>query len=237
MSCTWAEHDGAYVLGSLPPGERHAYEAHLPGCAACTDAVRELAGLPGLLARVDADLLLDEGLPPVPDVLPALQRRARLQARRRVVLTSLAAAAAAAVLGGSVVASGILGGGGAGVAAPPSTTATTAPAGQAMTRVDTDAVSAELALVPVAWGTRLDLTCSYEVPATVGHRPYDEEGPAYALVVQTRTGRTEQVATWHALPGRTMRLTGATATARADIGEVQVRSAAGRVVLRLPVAG
>ena len=45
----------------------------------------------------------------------------------------------------------------------------------------------------------------------------------------------EQVATWKALPGRTMRLTGATATGRTDITTVEVRTADGRVVLTLPV--
>jgi Putative zinc-finger len=45
---------GAYVLGALPPAERAAYERHLPGCPTCRDEVAELAGLPGLLGRLDA---------------------------------------------------------------------------------------------------------------------------------------------------------------------------------------
>ena len=57
MTCQFAHLDGAYVLGSLAPAERLEFEAHLPGCAECSRGVRELAGLPGLLAQVDvADL-------------------------------------------------------------------------------------------------------------------------------------------------------------------------------------
>ena len=62
-----------------------------------------------------------------------------------------------------------------------------------------------------------------------------EAASAYALVVRTRAGGVEQVATWKALPGRTMRLTGATATGRTDITTVEVRTADGRVVLTLAV--
>ena len=36
MTCMFAHHDGAYVLGALSPAERRAFEDHLPGCAACT---------------------------------------------------------------------------------------------------------------------------------------------------------------------------------------------------------
>ena len=51
MSCEFAHHDGAYVLGSLSPADRSAFERHLAGCADCALGVRELAGLPGLLAQ------------------------------------------------------------------------------------------------------------------------------------------------------------------------------------------
>ena len=72
-------------------------------------------------------------------------------------------------------------------------------------------VRATLALEPVAWGTRLDLTCTYEPRAD------EYELPAvvtYVLVVRTRDGRTEQVGTWRSIGGRTMRLTAATSARR-----------------------
>ncbi|WP_174551031.1 anti-sigma factor family protein, partial [Nocardia farcinica] len=49
---TW---DAAYVLGALGSAERREYEEHLAGCPVCRAAVTELAGLPGMLALVDAD--------------------------------------------------------------------------------------------------------------------------------------------------------------------------------------
>jgi hypothetical protein len=53
--------------------------------------------------------------------------------------------------------------------------------------------------------------------------------------VHTRNGASEQVATWRALPGRTMRLTAATAAGRSDLAWVEVRTADGRPVLKLTV--
>lgn len=47
----FAIYDAAYVLGALAPQERQAFEEHLQECPRCTEAVRELAALPGLLAR------------------------------------------------------------------------------------------------------------------------------------------------------------------------------------------
>ena len=94
---------------------------------------------------------------------------------------------------------------------------------------------AAVALTGVAWGTKLDLTCTYAA-ASGGDGSYDgEEAGAYGLFVRTRAGGVEQVATWKALPGRTMRLSGATATGRTDITGVEVRTSDGRVVLTLPV--
>ena len=59
MSCELADRDGAYVLGSLSPTERKEFEQHLAGCKECARNVRQLAGLPGLLARVDRAVLED----------------------------------------------------------------------------------------------------------------------------------------------------------------------------------
>ena len=98
MSCAFEHDDGAYVLGALSPADRRAFEAHLSSCDRCQRSVRELAGLPGLLSRVDADVLespgLDDDVPA--GLLPALLRDVRRQRRRRTWLTVGAAAAAAA---------------------------------------------------------------------------------------------------------------------------------------------
>ncbi len=55
----------------------------------------------------------------------------------------------------------------------------------------------------------------------------------YGLFVVNRDGSAEQVGTWSALDGRTMRLTAATAARRADIASVEVRTTDGRPVLKL----
>ena len=74
MTCELADRDGSYVLGALSTTERRAFERHLEGCAECARSVRELAGLPGLLARVDPAVLEDpDEVEPVPEtLLPAL---------------------------------------------------------------------------------------------------------------------------------------------------------------------
>lgn len=240
MTCRFAHLDGAYVLGSLAPAERLDFEAHLPGCAECSRGVRELAGLPGLLSHVDvADLEVptpDAPLPPT--LLPALVREARGQQRRRSVLTAAVAAAVAAVFVSALAVGGAFDRSSTTTAgASPSASATRAgPAGKAMVPVGTGPVTAAVALTGVAWGTKLDLTCSYAKGGSGDDGRYTSPtASAYALVVHTREGGVEQVATWKGLPGRTMRLTGATATGRTDITSVDVRTSDGRVVLTLPV--
>jgi hypothetical protein len=44
--------DGAYLLGSLPLNERHAYERHLGVCTFCRAGILRLSGLVGLLRLV-----------------------------------------------------------------------------------------------------------------------------------------------------------------------------------------
>jgi hypothetical protein len=229
VTCDRSQLDAAYVLGALSPEERLEFERHLPGCPACSRAVGALAGLPGLLAQVSPEVL--DSAPvnePVPDtLLPALVGQVRRERARRRWLTGAAAAAVVLALGaGSVVVQGLDEEG------PPSTspTPTATPSGRTMTQVGQDSVLAEVALTSVAWGTRLDLTCSYA--------EHDEEyggdvGSTYALVVRSVDGDVEQVATWRGLPGRTMTLTGATSLRREDISAVQVRARDGHAVLEL----
>lgn len=242
MSCSLGHLDGAYVLGALSPAERRTFEQHLDGCSTCTRAVGGLAGLPGLLARVDPEALeaLVPGVPggspgtddvpvtaPPDTLLPALVRDVRRTQRRRTLMTAGLAAAAAVLVAGSAlgvgVATGVVGGPTATTAGPPSVVA---PAGTPMVPLGYAPMQARVAFAPVAWGTRLDLACSYAAAS-------DGRPATYVLVVRTRDGRTEQVATWRGLPGRTMRLSAATAARAADISSVEVRTSDGRAVLEL----
>ena len=233
MSCAFEHDDGAYVLGALSPADRRAFEAHLSTCDRCQRSVRELAGLPGLLSRVDAEVLespdLDEDVPA--GLLPALLRDVRRERRRRTWLTVGAAAAAAALVAtASFAVAGLNDSDGEQGATPSATPSATTgdPAPRPMTPVGDSGVRATLGLTSVAWGTRLDLTCSYD------DADHDYASPeAYALVVHTRDGGSQQVATWKSLPGRTMQLAAATSATSADIASVEVQTSEGRSVLQL----
>lgn len=226
MSCELSHLDGSYVLGALSPEERLEFERHLPGCPACARSVQQLAGLPGLLSQVPAEVL--ESAPadePVPDtLLPALVREVRRGRRRRRWVTGLAAAAAVVVVGAASVAVVTMNDGDGAPSAVPTASASA----REMTAVGADGVTGWLALTSVDWGTRLELTCSYEAPSQGYYAP-----PTYVMVIRTRDGGSERVASWKGLPGRTMTVTGATAVGAEDIAAVEIRTLDGRPVLRL----
>ena len=232
-SCGHEHEDGAYVLGALSPEERMAFERHLPGCPSCARSVRQLAGLPGLLARVPVDVLDPEQLPtPVPDtLLPALVRRARRTRRRRTWISAGLVAAAAAVAIGAVGISTLGDDDESPEAVPTVGPSTAAP--QPMLPVGPEPISGWLSLTEVGWGTRLDLTCSYADHDTEGNPYRDEAPPVYAMYVTRTDGSTEQVASWKGLPGKTMHLAAATAADADDVASVEVRSSTGELVLEL----
>jgi hypothetical protein len=156
-----------------------------------------------------------------PTLLPALVAEARRSQRRRTrLLVGLAAAAALVVAGGSAV---VLDDDPppAGQAAPSSSP------GKPMTSIDSEAVTGTLAMTSVAWGTRLDLVCAYTPDHEV---TYDA---TYSMVVHTSDGRVEQVATWKALAGKSMRLPAATSATLAEITSVEVLTSDGEPVLWL----
>ncbi len=213
--------DAAYVLGALSPEDRLDFERHLPGCDACAQSVRELAGLPGLLSRVPMGILdPEEVTPPVPDtLLPRLVRRTeQVRQRRRWVVAGLIAASVAAAVGIGAV--------GATTFTSHGSTVATAKA-QQLTPVGAQPISGWVSLTPVSWGTRLDLTCTYAT-ATNGYQP-----SAYSMFVTHADGTVEQVASWQALPGEATHVAGATAAPTTAITDVQVRDAAGKTVLDL----
>ncbi len=226
MSCERHAHeDAAYVLGALSPSDRLAYEEHLATCARCAAAVRELAGMPGLLARLDADEVA--GIGPVeplpPSVLPTLLAEAvRGRRTRRARWVAVTAGAAAAVVAATTVAVQYAD---RRADDPP---ASASPAAVEMTQVDQYRLGGSVSLEQVAWGTKLRLRCSY------GGAPESVPSlPAYALVVHTRDGGEEQVATWRAVAGKATTIDGATATDLAQISRVEVRTVDGLLLLRV----
>nr|CAA9360256.1 MAG: hypothetical protein AVDCRST_MAG46-3230 [uncultured Nocardioidaceae bacterium] len=234
MSCPFAHDDAAYVLGALSPVERLDFERHLGGCGDCTRAVRELAGLPGLLRRVEASVQehppVDE---PVPDtLLPTLSREVRRARRRRtraaVGVAAAVAAVAAAIV--PVVVSQVADGDASTRDVPGVSSSPSGVVAETMDPVGDVPVRASVTLEHVGWGTRLELTCTYDPDSVEYQLP-----PAvdYTLVVRTRDGRTEQLGSWRSVGGTTMRLSAATAASREDIASVEVRAPGGRVVLKL----
>ena len=62
-----------YVLGALPPAERHAFEAHLAGCALCAAEVRSLTPVAAALAYLAPPA--EPGAPVRAGLLTALAKR------------------------------------------------------------------------------------------------------------------------------------------------------------------
>lgn len=235
--CPFALDDAAYVLGALPPAERLAFERHLATCASCAAAVRELAGMPGLLGRVPRDVV-EESPPPAPlpetvppeTLLPRLLDDVRRSQRRRARAFAVGAAAAVALIAAVSIAVGITVGTDDGPV-PPSVEQTTAPP-QEMTPIGDGEDVALVSMTPTAWGTRLDLECRWKGE---GPRPdYPQGGGGtYALVVRSADGHEQQVATWRSVPGRTTRVSAATSLDRDDIVAVEVRAEDGRPTFEL----
>lgn len=226
--CGHEHEDGAYVLGALTPADRTAFERHLTGCSSCQGSVRQFAGLPGLLARVPIEVVEDpRDPPPVPDtLLPSLQRRMRRARLRRMYV---AAAAVAVVLAAAAIGTAAVTNTGE---APPSASSTVAPrtaAPEQFTPVGEQPISGWVSLTPVGWGTRIDLDCTY---ASVNEE-YGASDWTYRMVVTHADGRTEDVTSWRALPGKTIHLSTGTAAARGDIQDVTIEDSDGRTVMRL----
>lgn len=223
----YAEWDASYVLGALSPAERREYEEHLETCEACRRAVAELTPMPGLLARLEPEramaLLQEEPAPaaaPRPELLAAVRHEAQRRRVRRTRMRAALAAAAGALALTTVAVPMELAQGPAGVEVVAFETVADVP------------VTASAELTPVAWGTRIDLDCTYETEAAdAADAPVD--GWPYALVVVDREGRRSELSTWRASPGATARLQAGTAVDLHDIVALEIRAvASGDVLLR-----
>lgn len=235
------EWDAAYVLGSLSPTERREYERHLHTCEECSEAVAELAALPGLLAKVPSeDALLDRPVEvPVPaTLLPRLVRSARRRSIRTrawvaggIVAAAAAAAAAVLIISATVVPT-------------PGVTPNPLHTNQqitvvSMNPVTTTPLSASLTLTAEGASTRIDMACHYGNPPTDSPSPLwtsygDETLPAwgYGMYVTDTQGRVMQVATWISTAGSTAEPSAIIHTPISQITSIDVRSTTnGRVLL------
>jgi hypothetical protein len=232
MSCPYAQDPAAYVIGSLSPAERLEFEEHLGECDDCTRAIRELAGLPGLLGRVEPSVLEHPEVDrPVPDtLLPTLSREVRIARRRRTLIAAGAAVAVVAVLV-PVLASQLGTPDRQQPGNPDDSSDSPSLVSEPMRPVGDVPLKASVSMESVTWGTRLGLTSTYDRWAMGRRLPPSMD---YTLCVRTWDGRTEEVGSWRSVDGMTMEVSGATSATRDDISSVQVRAPDGRVVLRLP---
>jgi hypothetical protein len=214
---TW---DAAYVLGALSSAERREYELHLEACDRCRAAVAELSGMPALLAMLDVDdvraLEKEHEPPPLrPEVLESVLDKVRWRRRRSRLLTSVAVGLAAALLAvGLVIAvqPGIVG----------LRSGTTQEAAQQLPMVEVTHTpfSATIALNDFAWGTRIDMACSYgEWSGGQGPPPSN-----LGMVVVGHDGNKSQIATWLGLANATALPSGNTPLHVNDIAAVQLVS-------------
>jgi hypothetical protein len=208
------EFDAAYALGALSDDDRVAFEEHLIGCAECRDRVLELADLPALLALVPEsayDVQPDPGLDPVVVLLTTIRARRR---RRRAIVGAMAALAAACLVTLTAL-----------VAGHQSKPATPAPA-VAMTALIAAPIHATAQVTNVAWGTRIELRCTYDEAS--GY-PSGE----YTLVVRDRSGHVDMLGTWDVVPGKVTTFPAGTAVHLRDIKTISIDTSSGTPVLEL----
>jgi hypothetical protein len=223
---TW---DAAYVLGSLSSSERREFEAHLETCDRCRAAVADISGIPALLAMLDVDDVraLEEEQPEPPPLRPEVMKsvldKVRWRRRRARLLTSAAVGLAAALLAVGLV-----------IAVRPGIVGLQSGTEQAtaqqlpMDKLADTPFSASISLSSYAWGTRIDMACTYGQWSSGEVPPPSNLG----MVVVGRDGSHTQIATWLGMSGATALPSGNTPVAATDIAAVQVVSVdSGKVLL------
>jgi len=220
--------DASYVLGALTPGDRRAYEEHLDGCERCRAAVAELAAMPGLLARSRPEVEgWDDQEPdagPPANLVDLVTRRRELRARalRRRVVGAVVGVAAAAALAMAVP------------VALSRSEQTGVSQAVVLAPVGATTMTAALDLTSVAWGTSISMSCDYPTGEDWGGAYH----PAtYTLEITDTDGTVSDVATWSAVPGKSIHVDAATAVPLDHIASVTVLSDTGAPLLSAPVFG
>ena len=233
--------DAAYVLGALAPSDRRAYEEHLPSCAACTAALAEVAGVPGMLARVEpaVALELDATSAPPEGLLDGLLERAdqagasqpdlatatpsappvQRPLARRWLAPALAAAAGALLVIGVTVGRDI--GDDSRPGSQPSATAVVV----ALDQVDQDTLSATARLTAVDTGTVVQVECS------LAPDPYASDWE-YSLVVTDNDGESTTLGSWKLSPGESAEWEATTEVPAEDIARLEIRDDMGQTLLQ-----
>jgi hypothetical protein len=225
MRCEDGHDDAAYVLGALSPAERAAYERHLSSCSFCREAVADLARVPDMLDRLDADefaKLLDPtltGPPPRVSFNPAISSSPPRPSRRRNRSIRVLSTAAAFVLV-------LLIGGGVAAWTLNQDTPTTPPPGPAVAMTPVDEVSpitATVRLTSTAGGTKVEMNCSYSKAA--------DQAYTFRLIAYGPDEQKEQLGSWLAQPGTDFRMPGATHFGEGSLSRLEIVRFDGKAML------
>ena len=177
----------------------------------------------GAAARATAD----DGIPST--VLAGVTRRVhRLRRhRRRVTAGIIALAAAVAVAVAGIVLPIALQTQSPSAVSPPFPSSAVQPTAApsvavALDPVTPSALSATVSLTDAAWGTHIDVTCTYSTEAA-SPGAYATTG-RYALYVTDAAGASTRVSSWSAGPGSTVTTTGSIDTPVSGIRSLELRS-------------
>ena len=215
---TW---DAAYVMGALSAQERREFESHLADCPRCSVAISELAGMPALLASVPPEQVQPVAVDAPTSLLAGLARRVeRDRRRRRIAFAATGMVAAAAVAAAVVI----------GVRSPAPTDTAGGQRIEMTALSGSDSVEAYVVLRQEQWGTRIDVTCTYDGP---GRAPAEPKA-TYQLVVVPTSGSVQTVSWWGVTPGVAARPVAGTDLSTAQIRYLEIRTADGTPLLRAP---
>ncbi len=221
----YREWDAAYVLGSLSTDDRREYERHLSNCLACTNAVSQLAGMPGFLMKIDANTAgalasEPEGGNVFALPLEPIQSLARAAIRRKASLRRRMAAAMA-VAASFIMVIGLL----VGLNLHSSSDST---GGQAtvlatgtkvsMVAVEKNSMVVDMRVAKKRWGTQFSWNCAYgdnEVSANIPE--------SFDLVVTDTSGGATTVASWSQAGTSAKGLVASTGIPLAKIKAVEVQ--------------
>ncbi|HEY2075213.1 MAG TPA: zf-HC2 domain-containing protein [Streptosporangiaceae bacterium] len=212
MTCPVTVRLGVYALGAADAAERMLVESHLATCQACRVELARLEPLPGLLARVPANLLRTDPAParlhgraPVARITQARNTRARNTRALAGRWRGVAGVAAAAVLGTV---------GGLWLAQPGASqkAANSPPAAITLSGANpVTHVRVTVTLTGTTWGTSIRLLAR-GLPLNQPCR----------LIVRSRTGGTETAGTWDAWRAGPVSIPASAAWRPADIASLQV---------------